>query len=278
MRIKPFFMRNFILLTALSSLILVSCGGEKDNTNRQAQNAEAKGGRVYGGCIRIAESEPWQSLSPVSIVDVTSSLIATQIHDGLVKFHSATLKIMPSIAEKWEIDAAGTKYTFHLRKGVFFHDDECFSGGKGREVKASDFKYSFDLLCTKSADNFNFGSTFKDRVKGANEYYEGKGSLDAIKVLDDYTLEINLEHPSTVFIQMLAEPACAVIAKEAVDKHGKNLKTGTGPFFYDAVHSTKDKAVLAKNQNYYGVDSLGNHLPFLDSVVVFFIPTKEQEL
>jgi oligopeptide transport system substrate-binding protein len=278
MRTKPFFMKNFILLTALTSLMLVSCGGEKNASNKRAQNADAKGGRIYGGCIRIAESEQWQSLSPISIVDATSSLVATQIHEGLVKFNSATLKVVPSIAEKWEIDATGTKYTFHLKKGVFFHDDECFSGGKGREVKASDFKYSFDLLCTKSPDNFNFGSTFEDRVAGANEFYEGKGSLDAIKVIDDYTLEITLAHPSTVFIQMLAEPACAVIAKEAVDKYGKNLKNGTGPFIFDVAHSTKDKTVLMRNPNYYGVDSLGNQLPFLDSVVVLFIPTKEQEL
>ncbi|HWY37268.1 MAG TPA: peptide ABC transporter substrate-binding protein [Bacteroidia bacterium] len=271
-------MRNFILLAAISSLILISCGGEKNNNNRQAQNAEAKGGRVYGGCIRIAESETWQSLSPISIVDATSSLIATQIHDGLVKFNTATLKVVPSIAEKWEIDAAGTKYTFHIRKGVYFQDDECFPGGKGREVKASDFKYSFDLICTKGVDNVNFSSTFKDRIKGANEFYEGKGSLDAVKVLDDYTLEITLEHPSTVFIQILAEPTCAVVAKEAVDKYGKNIKTGAGPFIFDAVHSTKDKVVLTKNQNYFSTDSLGNRLPFLDSVVVLFIPTKEQEL
>lgn len=272
-------MRNFLLLTALSSLLLISCGGDKNsNNNRQAQNAEAKGGRVYGGCIRIAESEIWQSLYPISIVDATSSLIATQIHDGLVKFSTATLKVVPAIAEKWEVDATGTKYTFHIRKGVFFHDDECFSGGKGREVKAADFKYSFDLLCTKSADNFAFSSTLKDRVKGANEFYDGKGSMDAIKVLDEYTLEITLEHPSTVFIQLLAEPTCAVVAKEAVDKYGKNMKVGAGPFMFDNAHSNKDKAVLVKNTNYYGVDSLGNRLPFLDSVVVSFIPTKEQEL
>ncbi len=277
MRTKPFFMRNLIPVAALSLLILVSCGGDK-NDSRQTQNAEAKGGRVYGGCIRLAESEPYQSLYPISIVDATSSLLATQIHDGLIKFNSATLKVVPSIAEKWEIDATGTKYTFHLRKGVFFQDDECFSGGKGREVKAADFKYSFDLLCTKNSDNFNFSSTFKDRVAGANEFYEGKGSLDAIKVLDDYTLEINLGHPSTVFIQILAEPACAVLAKEAVDKYGKNIKTGAGAFIFDVAHSTKDKAVLKKNPNYYGVDSLGNRLPFLDSIIISFVPTKEQEL
>jgi peptide/nickel transport system substrate-binding protein len=271
-------MRN-LALAVCASILLISCGGgDKDTTRPGNGNAEAKGGRVYGGCVRISESETYQSLYPISIVDVTSSLIATQIHDGLVKLNSATLKVQPAIAEKWEVDASGTKYTFHLRKGVYFQDDECFSGGKGREVKASDFKYSFDLLCTKNADNFSFVNTFKDRVKGANDFYEGKGSLEGVQVIDDYTLEITLEHPSTVFISILAEPTCAVVAKEAVSKYGKNLKTGAGAFIFDNAHSTKDKVVLAKNPNYYATDSLGNRLPFLDSVVVHFIPTKEQEL
>ncbi len=278
LRTKPFFMRNFAKVVAISSVILVSCGGDNKNNNTQNGRAEAKGGRVYGGCVRLAESEPYQSLYPISIVDATSSLVATQIHDGLVKLNSSTLKVEASIAEKWEIDASGTKYTFHLRKNVFFQDDECFSGGIGREIKAADFKYSFDLLCTRSTDNFNFSNTFKDRVLGANNFFDGKGNLEGVKVIDENTLEITLEHPSTVFIQMLAEPACAVVAKEAVDRYGKNLKTGAGPFIFDALHSTKDKVVLKRNQNYYAVDSIGNRLPFLDSVVISFIPTKDQEL
>ena len=271
-------MRNLATVVAISSVILVSCGSGGKNNNAQNGHDEAKGGRFYGGCIRLAESEPYQSLYPISIVDATSSLVATQIHDGLVKLSSATLKVEPSIAEKWEVDASGTKYTFHLRKGAYFQDDECFSDGKGREIKASDFKYSFDLLCTKSPDNFNFSNTLKDHVVGANNFFDGKGSLEGVKVIDDNTLEITLEHPSTVFIQILAEPTCAVIAKEAVDRYGKNLKTGAGAFIFDAAHSTKDKAVLKRNPNYYGVDSIGNRLPCLGSVVVFFIPTKEQEL
>ena len=278
MRTKPFFMRNLAIIATASVFLLASCGGSDKNDNRRNGNSEAKGGRVYGGCVRIAESESYQSLYPISIVDATSSLLATQINEGLVKFNTATLKIEPAIAESWKMDASGTKYTFQIRKGVYFQDDECFSGGKGREVKASDFKYSFDLLCTKNADNLNFGSTFKDRVLGANNFYNGKGSLDGIKVLDDYTLEITLEHPSPVFIQILAEPTCVVVAKEAVDRYGKNIKTGAGPFIYDVVHSSKEKIVLKRNDNYYGSDSLGNRLPFLDSVLVLFIPTKEQEL
>lgn len=277
-RTKPFLMRNLAIFVAASALVLASCGGGENGSNHRNGNTEAKGGRVYGGCVRIAESEAYQSLYPISIVDATSAMLASQVHEGLVKFNTATLKVEPAIAEKWEVDATGTKYTFHLRKGAYFQDDECFSGGKGREVKASDFKYSFDLLCTKNADNLNFGSTMKDRVLGANEFFNGKGSLEGVKALDDYTLEITLEKPNPVFIQILAAPTCAVVAKEAVERYGKNLKVGAGAFIFDAAHSGKDKITLKRNDNYYGVDSLGNKLPFLDSVLVLFIPTKEQEL
>ncbi len=277
-RTKPFLMWNLAMFFAASALVLSSCGGGDNTDKRRNGTGEAKGGRIYGGCVRVSESEPYQSLFPISIVDATSAMLAVQIHEGLVKFNTATLKVESALAEKWEVDATGTKYTFHLRKGVYFQDDECFTGGKGREVKASDIKYSFDLLATKNADNLNFGSTFKDRVLGANNFFEGKGGLDGVKALDDYTLEITLEHPSPVFIQILAAPTCAVVAKEAVERYGKNLKTGVGAFIFDAAHSSKEKIVLKRNDNYYGTDSLGNALPFLDSVLVLFIPTKEQEL
>ncbi|HEX7412513.1 MAG TPA: peptide ABC transporter substrate-binding protein [Bacteroidia bacterium] len=271
-------MKRTTILVIFLSLILASCGGEKNNNQKKSEPKDAKGGRVYGGYLRISETETYQSLNPNSIIDVTSNFIATQIYDGLVKLNTATLKIEPAIAEKWEVDASGVRYTFHLRKGVSFQDDKCFSGGTGREIKASDFKYSFELLCRNTPDNGTFSSTFKDRVKGANTCFEGKGELDGVKVIDDYTLEITLEHPSTIFLPILAEPACGAVAKEAVDKYAKEIKIGAGAFIFDEAHSTKDKIVLRKNDNYYGTDSLGNKLPFLDSVLIYIIPAKDQEL
>ena len=271
------FMKRTTISAVFSLLILASCGGGKGNKN-QAETTEAKGGRVYGGCLRVSETENIQSLNPSSIVDVASNFIGTQVYDGLTRLNNATLKVEPAIAEKWEVDATGTKYTFHIRKGVFFHDDKCFSGGVGREVKAADVKYSFELLCKNTPDNGGFANTFKDRVKGANAYFEGKGELEGVKVIDDYTLEITLEHPSTVFLQILAESICGVVAKEAVEKYGKDVKVGAGAFIWDAAHTTKDKIVLRKNPNYYGLDSLGNKLPFLDSVLIYIIPAKDKEL
>ncbi|MFY8186269.1 MAG: peptide ABC transporter substrate-binding protein [Bacteroidia bacterium] len=268
--------KNIILSAIVGSLLLItSCSGGKQG---DSEKLVAKGGKVYGGCLKVSESDTHQTLNPSSITDATSGFIATQIHDCLVKLNMSTLKVEPSIAEKWEIDPSGTKYTFSIKKGVMFQDDECYSDGKGREVKASDFKYSFEILCKKSDYNKDFSATFKDRVVGANEFYDGKGELSGIKVIDDYTLEVVLTKPSTVFLQILAEPSCAVISNEAFEKYGTSIKTGAGPFIFDSANSGKEKIVLKRNNNYHGQDNLGNKLPFLDSIVVNIVPTKEQEL
>src|ERR1700744_103899 len=121
--------KTTIILGIFSSLLVASCGGDKNKAKENSSGTEAKGGRVYGGCLHLAETESYQSLNPISILDVTSNFIATQIYDGLVRLNNATLKVEPAIAEKWEVDATGTKYTFHLKKGVTFQDDKCFSGG-----------------------------------------------------------------------------------------------------------------------------------------------------
>jgi peptide/nickel transport system substrate-binding protein len=268
-------MKKKLLFSALTAVLLTSCSGDKtDNSEKPV----AKGDKVYGGYLRVSESDIYQTLNPVSITDAVSGFVATQIHDELVKLNMSTLKVEPSLAEKWEVDPSGTKYTFYLKKGAMFQDDECYSGGKGREIKAADVKYSLSLLCKKTDDNVNFSSTFKDRVVGANEAFEsGKAEVDGIKVIDDYTIQISLTRPSTVFLQILAEPSCAIISKEAEDKYGKNLKTGAGAFIFDG-SSNKEKVVLRRNPNYHGKDSFGNQLPFLDSIVVYILPTKEQEL
>ncbi|MFL5754227.1 MAG: ABC transporter substrate-binding protein [Bacteroidia bacterium] len=270
-------MKKTIAFIAISALLSGSCS---NNTGEAKEKPVAKGDRVYGGCLRVSESDNFQTLYPIGITDAISAFIALQINDGLVKLNTATLKVEPSLAEKWDIDPSGTKYTFHLKQGALFQDDECYSGGKGREIKAADVKYSFELLCSKTPDNQNFSSTFQDRVVGANKYYdEGKGGVEGIKVIDDYTVEIDLSRPSTVFLQMLAEPVCAVVSKEAIGRYGKNVRSGgAGAFMFDAVNSTKDKIVLTRNPNYHGKDKLGNQLPFLDSVIVAVVPTKEQEL
>ena len=277
-------MKKLIFPLILLSFLFSSCTDSKNTDKNQSQEQTIKGDRVYGGTLRVNENAPYLSLYPHSITDLVSSHVASQIYEGLVKLNPRDLSVVASLAGNWDIDTSGTIYTFFLKKGVHFQNDPCFPGGKGPELKAKDVKYSFELLCTQSQYNYSFAATFKDRVLGAAKYYEASANgapafgLEGIKIIDDYTVQVILEKPSTSFIYILTQPVAAIIAKEAVDHYGNMLKIGTGPFVYAKNESPEEKAVLVRNEFYHAADSLGNQLPYLDSVIFTFIDTKKAEL
>ncbi|HEU4717309.1 MAG TPA: peptide ABC transporter substrate-binding protein [Bacteroidia bacterium] len=217
------------------------------------------------------------------ITDGISAHVATQIYEGLVKFDPRTLQILPGLADKWEVDPTGTTYTFHLKKDVHFQDDPCFPDGKGRVMTANDVKYSFELLCRNDGHNPNFSSSFKDRVVGANAFYTAgasaaEGSLQGVTVIDPQTVQVTLEKPSISFLSVLANPIASIVPKEAVEKYKEKMHVGTGPFILSSIANDTSSLVLVRNDNYYGKDSLGNQLPFLDTIKVSFIDNKKEEL
>lgn len=270
-------MKKYILFLII--LFAAGCGNIQKNNS---SHSKAKGGRIYGGTLRINETDKHVSLFPPHITDIVSGIIASQIYDGLVRFDPKNIThILPNIAESWEVSANGLVYTFKLRKGVFFHDNPCFPEGKGREVKASDFKYSFELLSTASEDNGLFESYFKGKIKGADTYFEKSKTgnhkdLEGVKVIDDYTLQIILTAPTNTFLYILAGAGGYVLPHEAIEKYGTKNTVGTGPFSYQSL--TNEKIFLKRNPSYHRTDSIGNQLPFLDSLIISFIPDKEKEL
>jgi peptide/nickel transport system substrate-binding protein len=273
-------MKRYLFVFAISSIICLnySC----NRIGNQRTKKEAKGGRTYGGKLRINENTSVLNLYPSYVFDNTSYNIACQIYDGLVKLNPKDLSISPDIAKSWSIDATGTVYTFHLRTDVTFQDDPCFTDGKGRKVTANDFKYSMEKLCTQTPDNVVYSISFKGVVDGADEYYESSkrgapsSGIRGLKVLNDSTIELHLIKKNPVFLDILAGPGGFVIAKEAVEKYGKDLHLGTGAFVYSQ-KSDSDTIVMYANPNYFRHDSLGNQLPYLDSIIVSFIPTRAEE-
>lgn len=249
----------------------------------------AKGNVKYGGVFRMNEIEDFRTLYPLNIVDVVGHHIGTQVYEGLVKFNQKDLSIMPALASRWEALDSNTRFVFHIRKGVLFHDDECFAAtsGKGRELTATDVKFTFDQLCTSSPNNQQYTYTFKDRVVGANEYFAATekkqspaGGVSGVKVLDDSTLEVKLLYPMPNFLAVLATQGGWVYPKEALDKYGDDMRThcvGTGPFKVKSI-TEGESVVLEYNPNYWMFDDNGNRLPYLDIVQFRFIKDKRSEI
>jgi peptide/nickel transport system substrate-binding protein len=269
----------FVSIVALA--LLVSCGSSdaevNDGSDSNAGRATKNGSKyIYGGVLKIAQNERFVTLFPADVEDAISSKMVSQIHDGLVKFSTKDLSILNSIADNWTVDESQTIYTFTLRDNVYFHNDPCFTEGKGRKVIASDFKYSFELMTSKETSQNTH--LFKDRIVGASDYLEGKASeISGIQAIDENTLKITIVKPQSSFIYLLALPNSVVIAHEAFDKYGNKMTVGAGAFKY--VKPTSDSDLyLSYNENYYLKDEEGNQLPYLDSVIFTYVPTKLSEL
>jgi peptide/nickel transport system substrate-binding protein len=277
---------SYFTFVALGAMFLLSCGGSQKSDSTGGGLKPAQGGKNYGGVFRMNESEYIKTLFPPNLTDAFSYRVANQLYEGLLKFDQNDLSLKLGLAESYTVDEAGLVYTFKLKKGVKFHDNECFPDGKGRELKASDVKYCYTFLCTQNSLNQGF-SVFKDVLKGATAYFNATifvnkpdFEVEGIKVLDDYTIQFTLEKPSSIFLFNLARSFAYIYPKEAYEKYGLEMRVkpvGTGPFYLSSIDEDIS-IILKRNENYYGLDSSGNKLPFLDAITVSFIKDRKAEL
>ncbi|MBL4752131.1 MAG: ABC transporter substrate-binding protein [Flavobacteriales bacterium] len=275
-------MRKLIFVALVSAITLWSCDQGTD-PNREKPG---KGPITLGGVFRMNEVEDFRNLYPHDVTEVVSHRITNQIYEGLLKYSQKDLEIIPSIAESWEVNEDATKFTFHLRKGVKYHDDPCFDGGKGREVTAEDFKKCYTLLCTSAPQNQGFW-VFKNRVVGADEYYQSTmdgnplaEGVTGIKVIDKYTLQIDLEYSFSGFLQILCTAFTWVFPMEAVEKYGIEMRVhcvGTGPFKVKTIREG-EAVILSRFENYWDKDEWGNEIPYLDRISFSFLKEKKSEL
>ena len=144
----------------------------------------------------------------------------------------------------------GKVYTFSLRKGVRFHNKPPVNG---REVTAEDVKYSLERFMAKSS--------FRDRFE----------PVQAIDVVDRYTVRITLKEPYAPFLNHLANPTfCAILPREAEEKfkdfNHPDAVIGTGPFVLKS-YEKGVRVVFEQNPTYYM-----KGLPYLDGVVIDITP------
>jgi peptide/nickel transport system substrate-binding protein len=209
------------------------------------------------------QSEGLSSLDPAFARNQANMWAVNQLYNGLVELDDK-LNVVHCLAESWSVSLDGKTYTFKLRKGVKFHDSAIFPNGKGREVQARDFVYSFKRLIDPSIASTG-AWVFNDKVIRDEA---GNISDTCFKAVDNYTLKIYLKQSFPSFIQMLTMQYCYVIPHEGIEKYDKEFRNhpvGTGPFVFK-LWEEGSTLIMLKNPNYWRKDEKGVQLPYLDAV------------
>jgi ABC-type transport system substrate-binding protein len=255
---------QFAVAATAGLLSLASCNG----TSGELSQAEAK--RVF----RYNQPEALTSLDPAFTRNQANIWAVSQLYNGLVELDS-TLLPGPALARRYTISPDGKTYTFWLRRGVRFHDSEVFEGGRGREVKATDFVYSFRRLFDAKTASPG-GWIFRGKVL---EDSKGEISDTCFVAANDSTLRVHLKEPFIPFLSILTMPYAFVVPHEAVDRYGKDFRehpVGTGPFRF-RLWDTGNVLLLHRNPTYWRRDAKGRPLPYLDAVQISFIQDRKTE-
>jgi peptide/nickel transport system substrate-binding protein len=178
------------------------------------------------------------TMDPPQITDLNSTRVIKRMFEGLTAQELGTYKIVPGLAERWEISKDGLVYTFHLRRNVTFHD--------GTPLTAEAVKFCFDRQMNEQ------GPFYKT---GTYPYVRGfLGNVASVEVVNPQTVQIKLKAPLTPFLQYLAHHSLYVYSPEALRKWGKDVvkhPVGTGPFKLESWEPGV-RVVLARNDGYWG--------------------------
>lgn len=226
-----------------------------------------------------------ETLEPVMSNSPQTIWVLMNVMEGLVSYNKSN-EIVPQIAKSWTISDDGLKYTFTINTKVKFHNDPCFPNSAGRNITANDFKYSLERVNDPTTKTRGLW-VFRDKIKGANEFYEYKAKksdkavngISGITVPNDSTLVLELTDAFAPFLSLLTMTYGFVYPKEAVDFYGSSFSShpvGTGPFMFKEWMHDKHLS-LVRNNNYYESDSTGNKLPYLNDVEITFTKSQETE-
>ncbi len=244
MNYNPVMTSIYRLVLIIILLSLCACGVDRpDNNDAESGNPPA-GAPAYGDIVVEGSIGDASNLIPILSSDSTSHEIASLVFNGLVKYDK-DMKVVGDLAESWNISEDGLEITFHLRKGVRWHD--------GHPFTAEDVLFTYRLTIDPKTPTAYAGDFL--RVKDA-------------RVIDPYTFRVTYPEP---FAPALTSWSAAVLPRHLLE--GKDITRtpfarhpiGTGPYRFKE-WQTGQKIVLVSNPDYF------EGRPYIDGYIMRIIP------
>lgn len=191
--------------------------------------------------LRLPIHQPIVTIDPAASTFSLSGHIVLQLYDRLLYYDYDSERFAPAIAHYWESSGDGRIYTFHLRKGVLFHN--------GKELTSEDVAFTINRL-----------------RQGKNNGWIVR-SVERVEVVSPRLLRIVLDKPNYLFLRFLCSVAVSILpdayAGLTEEEYQRN-PIGTGPFQIGAW--TDDRLVLHAFPQYY------QGRPHLDAVEIVSLP------
>jgi len=221
--------------------LLAACSSAEHNPVPVAATVSAP---VTGDAIVEGTIGEASTLIPVLASDSASHSVAGQIYNGLVKYDK-DLKIVGDLAESFDVSADGLTITFHLRKGVKWHD--------GTPFTARDVLYTHRVIIDP---------------KTPTAYAEDFKQVKSISAPDDHTIKVHYDKP---FAPALASWGTSILPAHLLE--GQDITksplarhpVGTGPYRFKEWIAGQ-KIVLDANPEYF------EGRPYLDRYIYRIIP------
>jgi len=234
-------LRRWTILPAL--LLLLGCGGGKPEAQGKASGDAAV--PAYGDAIVEGSIGDVSGFLSAVTTDASSHAAAGYVFNGLVRYDK-NLKLEGELAGSWDVSPDGKKITFHLRKGVTWHD--------GAPFTSDDVMFTFQRMIDPRTPTA-YGEDFR-QVRRAS-------------APDPHTFEVEYGRP---FAPALASWGMHVLPKHLLEKYPDISKSplnkkpvGTGPYKF-VEWKTGEKVVFDANPGYF------EGKPYIARVITRVIP------
>ncbi|AXW87841.1 ABC transporter substrate-binding protein [Lonsdalea britannica] len=158
--------------------------------------------------------------------------LAAQLYDRLLGVDPYTYRLVPELAQRWEVLDNGATYRFTLRHDVPFQHTAWFA--PTRAMNADDVLFSFQRM-------LDAHHPFHDINGGEYPYFDSlqfADTVQSIRKIGDYTVEIRLNKPDASFLWHLATHYAPILSAEYAQQLQQQdkeelidrLPVGTGPY------------------------------------------------